>query len=205
MTVVMGIDVGTSGVRTMVTNAAGAMVAELHAPLADSLADGSCHEQRPQDWWSVVCRTVQGAVQQLKASGEAPSVAGIAVTSTSGSLVLADANGMPVRPAIIYDDARSAAVAAGLAESNREIHSSYSLAKAAWVRETEPTIWEKVKRVLHPGDWLTGKLTGNFEFTDTSSISKSFPAAVFEPREPAAWEKNYARFRQYCTATMVRS
>ena len=36
-------------------------------------------------------------------------------------------------------------------------------------------------------------------------ISKSFPATVFEPREHAAWEKHYARFQQYCTATMIRS
>ena len=153
-------------------SAAGAVLAELQAPLADSLADAFCHEQHPQDWWRAVCQTVQGAVRQLKASQEAPSVAGITVTSTSGSLVLVDANGMPVRPAIIYDDVRSAAVAARLAESYREINSSYSLAKAAWVREEEPAIWEKVRRILHPGDWLTGKLTGTFETTDTSSALK---------------------------------
>jgi sugar (pentulose or hexulose) kinase len=99
-------------------------------------------------------------------------MAGIAVTSTSGSLVLTDGRGVPVRPAIIYDDARAAEVASGLAETREEINSSYSLAKAAWVREKEPEVWARVQHILHPSDWLTGKLTGVFGTTDSSNALK---------------------------------
>jgi D-ribulokinase len=94
-------------------------------------------------------------------------VAGVAVTSTSGSLVLADAEGRPVRPAILYDDGRSAAVGKSLG-----VNASYSLAKAAWVRQAEPEVWERARWILHPADWLTGRLSGEYGISDHSNVLK---------------------------------
>jgi xylulokinase len=96
-----------------------------------------------------------------------PEIAGIAVTSTSGTLVLAGAGGDPVRPAILYDDGRSAEIGAGLG-----LNASYSLAKAAWVKQHEPRAWEKACYILHPADWLAGRLTGEFGISDHSNALK---------------------------------
>jgi xylulokinase len=101
---------------------------------------------------------------------------GIAVTSTSGSLVLADGQGEPLRAAILYDDVRGQAAAEDLnrrlSEAQDQINSSYSLAKALWVRQQEPALWERARYLLHPADWLTGKLTGQFGIADYSNALK---------------------------------
>ncbi len=165
---VIGIDAGTSGVRSMVVTTTGEVWAEARAPLVDSPTGAPAHEQQPDDWWRAVCATTREALGRAARRPGGFSVAGIAVTSTSGSLVLVDANGIPVRPAILYDDSRAASVAC----MSPEINSSYSLAKALWVRQEEPGHWENARRLLHPGDWLTGKLTGRFDTTDTSNALK---------------------------------
>ena len=117
-----------------------------------------------------------------------PNVAGVCVTSTSGSLVVADAEGHPLRPAILYDDSRGAAIAETLNRqalpSSLSLDSSYSLVKAAWIRQAEPAVWERVRHVLHPADWLAGKLTGDFGFSDHANALK----LGYDP-ERATWSE----------------
>src|SRR5512137_1545764 len=98
--IALGIDVGTSGVRALAATAKGDVLAEAQGPIADSLADGTRHEQDPQEWWRAVCSAVKSTLEKLAATGQRGAIAGVAVTSTSGSLVLADVNGSPARPAI---------------------------------------------------------------------------------------------------------
>jgi sugar (pentulose or hexulose) kinase len=100
----------------------------------------------------------------------------MAVTSTSGSLVLTNAQGEPVRPAMLYDDGRAGAVAselnARLPDGETPINASYSLAKALWVREQEPLVWKRATHILHPADWLNARLTGQLGICDYSNALK---------------------------------
>jgi len=173
---VLGIDVGTSGVRSVASTAEGEVLAEAHAALSDLPSEGSAHEQDPSAWWRAVCHTLEELRESLGAGRLWDRIAGIAVTSTSGSLVLADAQGEPVRPAMLYDDGRASAVAG---ELNRRlpagqapVNASFSLAKALWVRQEEPAAWERASYILHPADWLTGKLTGQWGVGDYSNALK---------------------------------
>jgi sugar (pentulose or hexulose) kinase len=170
---VLGIDVGSSGVRSIAVTATGEVLAEARAPLSDLPATGAAHEQDAADWWSAVCETAQELRRILEAEVQWHHLAGMAVTSTSGSLVLTDAQGEPVRPAMLYDDGRAGAVAS---ELNRHlpagevpINASYSLAKALWVRQQEPSVWERAARILHPADWLNARLTGQWGVCDYSN------------------------------------
>jgi len=101
---------------------------------------------------------------------------GVAVTSTSGSLVLADDCGRPLRPATLYDDMRGITIAEELnrklASGSTTYGSSFSLIKAGWVRQEEPSVWDTVHRLLHPTDWLTGRLTGCYEISDETNALK---------------------------------
>jgi len=103
-------------------------------------------------------------------------VAGLAITSTSGSLVVTGANGEVLRPAILYDDGRSTRLARELSKrlpaGQAPLHASFSLSKALWVREHEPQVWRRAAHVLHPADWLTGKFTGNWGVGDYSNALK---------------------------------
>lgn len=170
--VVIGVDVGTSGVRALAATAEGEVLADARATLSERPSDGMVHEQDTHDWWSAVCQTLREVLSTLSDPSVRP--AGLAVTSTSGSLVLADSAGQPVRPAILYDDARGGALANDLNRrlSTEQLNSSYSLAKILWVRQHEPSVWERAAYVLHPADWLTGKLTGQFGIADYSNALK---------------------------------
>jgi len=174
--VVIGIDVGTSGARTLAATTRGDVLAEAHASISDYRAEGPIHEQDPHEWWRAVCQTIRAVLITLRVEAPSASIAGIAVSSTSGSLVLADSQGHPLRPAILYDDSRCASIAQELnrrlSPEEAQFNSSFSLVKAAWVRQEEPTIWERVCHLLHPADWLTGKLTQQFGTTDYSNALK---------------------------------
>ena len=161
MTNTIGIDVGTSGVRAVAAGADGTVWAEAEASLAPGLRQGGAHEQDPADWW----RAVKDVCGRVAAASPAP--AGISVTSTSGTLVLAGEDGRPLRPAILYDDGRSHEEGAGAG-----VNASYSLAKAIWVSRREPSVWEAAHSVLHPADWLAGRFTGDFRVADHSNVLK---------------------------------
>ncbi len=184
--IVLGVDVGTSGVRSLAATAKGEVLAESRAALSDLPSTGSAHEQDPSEWWRVVCRTIKDLKENLQAGGHRAYVAGIAVTSTSGSLVLADAQGEPVRPAMLYDDGRAATVAnelnRRLPSGQAEVNASFSLAKALWVRQEEPFAWKRASFIMHPADWLTAKLTGQLGVCDYSNALK-----LGYDQEKSAW------------------
>lgn len=172
---VVGIDVGTSGIRLSAVDVSGQVVWSGNEPLAGGhpTAEG-IHEQQPSDWWSGVCRLGREFMGALP--GEAREILGVAVTSTSGTLVAVDGCGNPVRPAILYDDqrARFAARELNLQDAGGTTcwAASHSLTKALWLRNAEPRSWERVVRLLHPTDWITGKLTGQFDIADHSNALK---------------------------------
>ena len=175
--VVIGVDVGTSGVRTVAATSAGTVLAQAQEVLPSRRsAHDALHEQEPEDWWKAVCQTVGNIAKTLKASEYRRRIRGVAFTSTSGSLVVTDSGGVPVRPAILYDDPRGREIAAelnhGVDPGASPFNSSFSLVKALWVWKTEPRTWQRIKRLMHPADWLAGKLTGQFGVSDYSHAMK---------------------------------
>jgi xylulokinase len=174
---VVGIDVGTSGVRGVAVSPAGELWAEAEEKIRqDHRAAGGIHEQDTDEWWQAVCSVGQAIAKTLKEKAASVELRGVAVTSTSGSLVVADAEGRALRPAILYDDGRGVEIAEELnnqggAQSTR-LGPSFSLVKAAWVKRQEPALWERTRYVLHPADWLTGKLSGEFGISDFTNALK---------------------------------
>jgi sugar (pentulose or hexulose) kinase len=174
--VIIGLDLGTKGVRALATDEHGDLLAAAEVPIADKDVDEALHEQDPHEWWQGVCQALKSVGEELDKADSSRFIRGIAVTSTSGTLVLSDAHGQPVRPAVLYDDARGALISEDLNRrlppSEAHFNSSYSLVKAVWVRQREPAIWDRVRRVQHPTDWLTGRLTGCHTATDYCNALK---------------------------------
>jgi xylulokinase len=183
----LGIDVGTSGVRAVAVSPTGRLLAEAEAPIRkDRRAAGGIHEQDPGEWWQAVASVAQRIVQTLKDALGKAELRGVAVTSTSGTLVVADAQGRPLRPAILYDDGRGVEISE---ELNRQggsqsvrLGPSFSLVKAAWVKRHEPALWERAHFLLSPADWLSGKLSGEFGISDFTNALK----LGYDP-ESASW------------------
>jgi len=99
----LGLDLGTQSVRAMVVSGTGETLAAGSHKLT-SRRDGPRHEQDPEEWWSAISAACQAAFAELSASF---IVQGVAVDGTSGTILLADGNGSPLTPALMYDDSRA--------------------------------------------------------------------------------------------------
>jgi sugar (pentulose or hexulose) kinase len=77
---------------------------------------------------------------------------------------------------MLYDDGRASAIASELnrrlPDGQAGINASFSLAKALWVRQEDPFVWDRAAYILHPADWLAAKLTGNWGVSDYSDALK---------------------------------
>jgi xylulokinase len=185
--VLLGLDVGTSGVRAVAVTPAGQLLGEANQKIQrDHRAPGGIHEQDPDEWWEALCFVLRAIVKSLNEPLAHAQWQGVAVTSTSGSLVVADSEGRPLRPAILYDDGRGVEIAQELNQQagapGTPLGPSFSLVKAAWVAREEPSVWERTRHLLHPADWLCGKLSGEFGVSDFTNALK----LGYDP-ESGAW------------------
>ncbi|GAA2459198.1 FGGY-family carbohydrate kinase [Actinomadura vinacea] len=171
----LGIDLGTQSVRALLADPAGRVLGRGSAPLPGRRPSAGRHEQDPEDWWTAVRTAVRAA---LDGTGGTP-VRGVAVCSTSGTVLLAGPSGEPLTAGLMYDDGRAAAEAAEAQAAGAElwdrlgvrIQPSWALAKALWlVRRHAPP---PGARLLHQADLVTGRLIGGTAATDSSHALKT--------------------------------
>src|SRR5271165_1370003 len=99
----LGIDLGTSGVKAVVIDEAGEVVAQSTAPLTVSRPQPLWSEQDPADWW----RATQSAIAQLRTEIALDGVRGIGLSGQMHGAVLLDSQDRVLRPAILWNDGRS--------------------------------------------------------------------------------------------------
>ena len=172
----LGIDLGTSEVKVLLLDEHHRIVANAGVPLTLQRPQPRWSEQQPADWW----QAVDAALQRL-AVEHSVAMAAVQAIGLSGQMhgaVLLDRADQVLRPAILWNDGRSdrecEALEAGLPRL-REITGNiampgFTAPKLAWVREHEPALFEQVRRVLLPKDWLRLQLTGEYA-TDMSDAS----------------------------------
>lgn len=181
---VIGIDIGTGGVRALAATIDGEVVATQAADfpvVPEHLPEGH-HEQDPEMWWQTACRALGRLADQLKKSGVSPDVLqGVAVDGTSGTLAALDAAGRPVRPALMYNDLRGAEQAEKLnelasdflARHGYSFNASFSAAKILYLQENEPQTFEHTARFAHQADFVAARLTGEPVVTDFNNALKT--------------------------------
>lgn len=171
----LGIDLGTQGVRAVLVGPDGSVLGSGSAPLVHDVRSGVQHEQDPTEWWTALCTATQLAL----ADHRGLPVGGLAVSSTSGTLVVQDRDGRARRPALMYDDARAVAEAdqaqrAGQALWSRlgyRIQRSWALPKLVWLQRAGELA--DGATVAHQADHVTARLTGSRTASDTSHSLKS--------------------------------
>lgn len=159
----LGIDVGTSGVKAVVIDAAGTVLDQASAPLTVSRPCPLWSEQAPDDW----TRACDLAVRQLSPDLRR-RVAGLGLAGQMHGAVLLDRADKPLRPAILWNDGRSFAECAELEDAvpaSRQITGNiampgFTAPKLLWVRRHEPRIFEQIRTILLPKDYLRLVLTG---------------------------------------------
>ena len=162
----LGMDIGTSGVKAVLVNAAGAMVATAARELALSHPAPLWSEQDPDAWVDAVV----GAVDDLASAHqrEVSQVRGIGLSGQMHGATLLDAKGQPLRPAILWNDGRSHAECVELAQDCPSLHEiagnlampGFTAPKLMWVARHEPEIFEQVAKVLLPKAYARYRLTG---------------------------------------------
>ncbi len=177
-----GIDLGASSLKVSIINAAGELAGEASAPVTTVVARPGWSEQDPAEWFAALCRAVPEALAAAEIGGE--EIAGVGVSAGAHIPVLCDAAGQVLRPAIMWNDQRSAAEAAALQARagariveiglNR-VNPTWTLAMLAWLQNHEPEVMARVRRLYLAKDYLRYCLTGTWE-TDFSDAVGSLLA-----------------------------
>ena len=166
----LGIDVGTSGCRACVIDDRADIRAQAAVDLPAPVARAGSSEQDAELWWQGLCRLLD----ELTRTTPASRIAAISLDGTSSTLLCCAANGTPLAPALMYNDARSTAEAgriAGVAPATSGAHGASSgLAKLLYLQAGGRT--EKARHVMHQADWLLGRLSGQFGLTDENNALK---------------------------------
>ena len=165
----VGIDFGTSGCRLYAIDAAGDIVVRISQTLPLPESAGARTEQGPEIWWEGL-----GALFSAVSPAQRSRIAAIAIDGTSGTVLVSDAHGRPLTPALMYNDARATAEAErirGLAPAASGAHgASSSLAKLLWLcahHNVPPGA-----KALHQADWLSNRLSGRIGVSDENNALK---------------------------------
>jgi len=161
----MGIDIGTQSTRAGLFTAAGQTVGLASAPLKTTYPRPTWAEQDPHTWWTVLQQVVRRCLTDSNV--DPGRLAAIALDSTACTVLLVDATGEPLRPALMWMDQRaheqakriSATKDPTLRYTGRKVSPEFGLPKTLWLRENEPELYEGAAIVGECQDWLNWKLT----------------------------------------------
>ncbi len=163
----LGIDLGTSEVKALLMDEAGGIAAAAGSPLEVSRPSPRWSEQSPEDWWQAAL----GAVGRLKQTQPAllASVRGIGLSGQMHGATLLDSSDRPLRPAILWNDVRSAReceelvarVPSAPAITGNLAMPGFTAPKLLWVAKHEPGVFRRISKVLLPKDYLRLRLTGD--------------------------------------------
>lgn len=159
----LGLDLGTSGVKALLIDAAQHIVASAQAPLEVSRPQTGWSEQDPADWIAAT----KAAMSALSADVSLSAVRGIGLSGQMHGATLLNASDYVLRPSILWNDTRAHAEAATM-DANpafRDITGNivfpgFTAPKLTWVRANEPSIFAQTSKVLLPKDYLRLWLTG---------------------------------------------
>jgi len=166
----LGIDIGTSGCRSCVIDANAVIKVEIRTTLPAPNRSGSAVEQDPEIWWSALTANLD----QLAIEFPLKSIAALALDGTSATLLCCDADGTPLSPALMYNDARAVEQSAQIDQvaptDTAARGASASLAKLLWLLQ-QPAC-KTARHALHQADWLLGRLAGHFGISDENNALK---------------------------------
>ncbi len=174
----LGLDIGTGGAKALLIDEQGSVIAVAEREYSLSTPRPLWSEQDPEDWW-------EGAVESirilLETSGRAGrEIAAVGLTGQMHGLVTLDREGRCIRPAILWNDQRTAAQCDAIRErigarellrlTGNPVLTGFTAPKILWMREHEPEAYARIAAILLPKDFIRWKLTKEY-FSDVSDAS----------------------------------
>lgn len=182
----IGIDIGTGGARTGIFDRKGNAVVFCAEPIELYIPHPGWAEQSPDEWWSAMCTSCRKAMEQ---SGISPDeIKGISVDTTCCTVMFSGDDMVPLRPAILWMDMRAADQAKFITDSGHDalkyngygpVSAECLPAKALWIKQNEPELYNKASRVYECTDWIMYKLTGRY----TASLNCASVRWYYNSRE----------------------
>jgi xylulokinase len=176
---VIGADVGSQGMKTVLLDVSGTVVASAYAAYDPRYPAPNWAEEDPADWEIALTATVRQVMQE--AAAQPAEVVALALGSQVDGLVCVGEQDEVLRPAIIWLDRRATAQCDALAEhisaadlfhlTGANLDSSHVAPKMLWVRDHEPAIFERSRYLLLPGSYMAYRLTGEtaVDYSNASS------------------------------------
>lgn len=179
MATFLGIDIGTSGTKTIAIDEKGVILASASANYPWSVPRPLWSEQDPEEWWNAVVKTVHAVLDQIGEHG--PEVRAIGLSGQMHGSVFLDQNDRVIRPAILWNDQRTGKeceqieqMAGGRDQLIQMVANpaltGFTAPKILWLRNHEPKNFDKTKKILLPKDEIRRRLTGDYA-TDVSDAS----------------------------------
>jgi xylulokinase len=180
MAYLIGVDLGTSGTKTVLFDENGTVIASKTIEYPLYTPHNGWAEQDPNDWWHAACGGMKSVMEQ---SGiKAHDVKGIGISGQMHGLVMLDKAGNVLRKSIIWCDQRTAKECVEITEkvgAKRLIEitanpalTGFTASKIMWVKNNEPEVYGKCAHILLPKDYVRYMLTGEFatEVSDASGM-----------------------------------
>lgn len=163
---VIGIDLGTSGVKVVLLDKQGSVIASQTEKLSVSRPRPLWSEQDPESWW----QATDSALCALAAQHNLSEVEAIGLSGQMHGATLLDGENRVLRPAILWNDGRSAEqcrqleqqVPDGRLITGNLMMPGFTAPKLLWVKQHEPEVFARIEKVLLPKDYLRWRLTGVF-------------------------------------------
>lgn len=201
----LGFDVGSSSVKASLTDvdngeiAASAFFPEHEAPIMAVKAGWA--EQDPNMWWENAKRSLQKIMAETGAKGE--DILAIGISYQMHGLVCVDKQQQVLRPSIIWCDSRAVPYGEDAFHNIGEVTclsrllnspGNFTASKLAWVKENEPEIYDKIDKIMLPGDYIAMKLSGEVK-TTISGLSEGM-MWDFAAKRPAKFLLDYFGFSE---------
>lgn len=174
----IGMDIGTSGTKSVLFDTDGNIVASALAEYPMYQPENGYAEQDPEDWWEAACKTLR----QICPKADEGKIVGIGLSGQMHSLVLLDKDNKVIRPAILWCDQRTAAECTEIEETVGkerlvEITANpalpgFTASKIMWVKKHERENFARCAHILLAKDYIRFKLTGEYatEVSDASGM-----------------------------------
>ena len=180
MRYVIGVDLGTSGTKTVLFDEKGTVIASMTIEYPMYQPKNGYAEQDPADWYNAAVNTIKGVIAKSGVSRE--DIVGVGLSGQMHGLVMLDENNEVIRKSIIWCDQRTAAE---VEEMNEKVGreklieitanpalTGWTAAKILWVKNNEPENYAKCRHILLPKDYIRFMLTGEYatEVSDASGM-----------------------------------
>ncbi|MBU0472983.1 MAG: carbohydrate kinase [Bacteroidetes bacterium] len=178
----VGFDIGSSSVKVSIIDSDnGELVSSAFSPETEMKIDSpnvGWAEQHPDDWWKHLVTSTQKAISKL--SNTNYEISGIGISYQMHGLVMVDKNNAVLYPSIIWCDSRAVEIGDKAFEDLGKDYclgnclnspGNFTASKIKWIKDNQPKIYEKIYKIMLPGDYIALKLTGEIN-TTVSGLSE---------------------------------